>query len=335
MRSALLEKELFERHPSNPIITAEHLPYPCDSVLNPAAIVVDGDVVLVMRVVDQKGSSHLTVARSTNGVDGWVIDETPLLAPTDESLPFETYGCEDPRIVWLDDRGEFAITYTGFSPLGAGVCIATTKDFKTAERFGLVLAPNNKDAALFPRKIGDRYWMLHRPTLGQLEHVWITESTDLIHWGRPRVIISERGGAWWDGEKVGAAAPPIETKEGWLLLYHGVKGTSHGPVYRVGLALLDIDDPSKVIKRLDRWIFAPRADYETVGFIPGVVFPTGAVVRGDEVWMYYGAADCRIALATTKLKTLLDALVEEGHKGMAGPQSGGLKSSNSLSTPTS
>lgn len=314
----MLEKELFERHPSNPIITAEDLPYPCDSVMNPAAISVDGEVVLVMRVVDQIGSSHLTVARSKNGVDSWQIDATPLLAPTDESLPFEVYGCEDPRIVYLADRQEYAITYTGFSPLGAGVCIATTIDFKSANRYGLALAPNNKDAALFPRKINGLYYMLHRPALGEMEHVWIAESDDLVHWGHPDVIIKERGGPWWDGSKVGAGAPPIETPEGWLILYHGVRMTSHGPIYRVGLALLDLDNPRKVLKRLRRWIFGPRADYESAGFIPGVVFPTGAIVRGDEVWMYYGAADSRIALATTKLKTLLDALAEEGDEGLNG-----------------
>jgi predicted GH43/DUF377 family glycosyl hydrolase len=311
----VLEKELFERHPANPIITAEDLPYPCDSVLNPAAVQVDGDVVLLMRVVDQVGSSHLTVARSKNGVDSWRIEPTPLLAPSDESLPFEVYGCEDPRVVYLPDREEFVITYTGYSPLGAGVCMATTKDFKQANRMGLVLAPNNKDAALFPRQIDGLYWMLHRPTLGQLEHVWITESDDLVHWGRPEVILAERGGPWWDGEKVGAGAPPIETPDGWLLIYHGVKGTSHGPVYRVGLALLDLNNPCKVLRRMTRWVFSPRVDYESGGFIPGVVFPTGAILRGDEVWMYYGAADSRIALATAKLKTLLDALEQEGHNG--------------------
>jgi beta-1,4-mannooligosaccharide/beta-1,4-mannosyl-N-acetylglucosamine phosphorylase len=293
-------------------------------VMNPAAILVDGETVLVMRVVDQVGSSHLTVARSANGVDGWRIDPTPLLAPSDERLPFETYGCEDPRVVWLADRQEFALTYTGFSPLGAGVCLATTKDFKSVERYGLVLAPNNKDAALFPRQINGLYWMLHRPSLGQIEHVWITDSADLIHWGRPKVIISERGGPWWDGEKVGAGPPPIETKDGWLVIYHGIKGTSHGPIYRVGLALLDIDDPSKVLKRLERWVFGPSAPYESQGFIPGVVFPTGAIVRGDEVWMYYGAADTRIALATAKLQTLLDALASEGDKGMVTVRNGHL-----------
>lgn len=310
----MLDQELFERFPANPILGPKDLPYPCDCVLNPGATIYNGETLLLLRIIDQVGSSHLTTARSKNGYDNWRIDNTPLLAPSDEDMPFEVYGCEDSRIVYLEDRKEYVITYTGYSPLGAGVCIATTKDFKAAQRYGLVLAPNNKDAALFPRQIGGRYWMLHRPALGDLEHIWLAESSDLIHWGRPWCIIEERGGPWWDGEKVGAGPPPIETPEGWLVIYHGVKGTSHGPVYRMGLALLDLENPRKVIRRLKRWVFGPREGYELTGFIPGVVFPTGAIVKGDEVWVYYGAADTCTALAIGKIQTLIDALYSEGEK---------------------
>ena len=154
--------------------------------------------------------------------------------------------------------------------------------------------------------------MLQRPSLGSIEHIWLTESEDLIHWGRPWMIIEERGGPWWDGEKVGAGPPPIETPDGWLIIFHGVKDTSHGPIYRAGLALLDLEDPRKVLKRLPRWVFGPKESYESTGFIPGVIFPTGTVVMGDELYLYYGAADTRIGLATTKIQTLLDALHEEG-----------------------
>jgi beta-1,4-mannooligosaccharide/beta-1,4-mannosyl-N-acetylglucosamine phosphorylase len=304
--------ELFERHPANPIIKPHDIPYPCDCVLNPGAVMHNGEVLLLLRVIDQMGSSHLTVARSENGIDNWRIDSKSFIAPNNSHLPYEVYGCEDARIAYLPDRKEYVITYTGYSPLGAGVCLATTKDFKSARRLGLVLAPNNKDAAVFPRQIRGRYWMLHRPTLGTLEHIWLTESMDLIHWGRPTCIIAERGGPWWDGEKVGAGPTPIETEEGWLVIFHGVKQTSHGPIYRAGLALLDLENPSKVIRRLPRWIFGPKTSYEATGFIPGVVFPTGAVVKGDEVYLYYGAADTRVALATAKIQTLLDALHEEG-----------------------
>ena len=319
----MLDHELFTRHPLNPIITPSDMPYPCDCVCNPAAHLVGDDVLLLLRVIDQEGSSHITVARSKDGVTDWRIEDHPLIAPHDvaarwpltpkaNDTSFEAYGCEDPRVVYLEDRQEYVIAYTGYSSLGAGVCIATTKDFESVSRFGLVLAPNNKDASVFPRQIGGKYWMLHRPALGDMEHIWLVESQDLVHWGRPWMIINERGGPWWDGEKVGGGPPPVETADGWLIIYHGVKGTSHGPIYRVGLALLDLDDPRKVIRRLPRWVFGPKESYEATGFIPGVVFPTGTIVRGDDLHLYYGAADTRIGLATTKIQTLLDALKEEG-----------------------
>jgi beta-1,4-mannooligosaccharide/beta-1,4-mannosyl-N-acetylglucosamine phosphorylase len=308
----VIEHELFERSELNPIINPRDIPYACDCVCNPAATLFNGETLLLLRVIDQLGSSHITVARSKDGESDWQIDAEPLLAPTDRNLPYEVYGCEDPRVSFLEDRGEYVITYTGFSPLGAGVCIATTKDFKSVNRYGLVLAPNNKDASVFPRKIGGRYWMLHRPALGSMEHIWLAESEDLIHWGRPWMIIEERGGPWWDGEKVGGGPPPIETEDGWLIIFHGVQQTSHGPIYRVGLALLDLEDPRKVIRRLPRWVFGPKENYESTGLIPGVVFPTGAIVNGDDISLYYGAADTRIALARGKVSTLLAALREAG-----------------------
>ena len=308
----MIEHELFERSPANPIISPSDIPYPCDCVCNPAAIMHNGETLLLLRVIDQLGSSHITVARSKNGETDWRINTELLLAPTDRDLPYEVYGCEDPRVSFLADRGEYVITYTGFSPLGAGVCIATTKDFQTIERYGLVLAPNNKDASIFPRQVNGRYFMLHRPALGSMEHIWLAESEDLIHWGRPWMIIEERGGPWWDGEKVGGGPPPIETPDGWLVIFHGVQQTSHGPIYRVGLALLDLENPRKVIRRLPRWVLGPKESYESSGLIPGVVFPTGTIVDGDDIRLYYGAADTRIAMARGKISTLLSALREAG-----------------------
>ena len=148
----MLEHELFTRVDSNPIISPSDLPYPCDCVCNPAAHIVDGEVLLLLRVIDQEGSSHITVARSKDGIGDWRIETTPLLHPGDMDLPFETYGCEDPRLVYLEDRGEYAITYTGYSPLGAGVCIATTKDFQTTQRFGLVSGSEQQGRRPVPAK---------------------------------------------------------------------------------------------------------------------------------------------------------------------------------------
>lgn len=308
----MIEHELFERSTHNPLIKPSDIPYPCDCVCNPAAIKVNGETVLLLRVIDQEGSSHITVARSADGLTNWRIDDKPLLAPGDRDLVYETYGCEDPRVVYLEDRQEYAITYTGFSPLGASVCLALSKDFRTAHRLGLILPPNNKDGSLFPRQINGKYHILHRPALGSMEHIWVAESDNLIYWGRPWVIIEERGGPWWDGEKVGGGPPPIETAEGWLIIYHGVQQTSHGPIYRVGLALLELENPRKVIRRLPRWVFGPKAEYESTGLIPGVVFPTGTTVDGDDIRLYYGAADTRIAVAEGKISVLLDALRKEG-----------------------
>lgn len=308
MREDMHGREMFTRCEHNPIITYRDMPYPCNTVFNPGATEFDGDFLLLLRVEDQEGRSHLTVARSENGVAGWRIEKTPLMHPSETKTPYEEYGIEDPRITYLADIGAYLIAYTAYSPMGAGVALATTKDFKTVERFGLVLAPNNKDAAVFPRKIGDKYWMLHRPVAGDLEHIWLTECCDLVHWGHPWMVIAERGGPWWDGNRVGANTVPIETAEGWLILYHGVKMFSAGPTYRMGAALLDLEDPRKLIARLPYWILGPHEPYETSGDVPNVVFANGHVQKGDELYVYYGAADSCVCLAKGRVSEILDAL---------------------------
>lgn len=185
--------EIFQRSEHNPLITFRDMPYPCNTVFNPGATEFQGETLLLLRVENLEGSSHLTVARSQDGVTGWRIEDSPLMSPDENDNPHEEYGCEDPRLTYLEDLGKWVIAYTGYSPLGAGVALATTSDFKSVERYGLVLAPNNKDAAVFPRKIAGKYWMLHRPVAGTIEHIWLTESTDLLHWGRPWMVIPERG----------------------------------------------------------------------------------------------------------------------------------------------
>jgi predicted GH43/DUF377 family glycosyl hydrolase len=174
------------------------------------------------------------------------------------------------------------------------------------------MPPDDKDAALFPVQIDGRWAMLHRPVgssalLGA--HIWISFSPDLKHWGDHQEIIHARRGAWWDANKIGLSAPPMETKEGWLILYHGVKITASGCIYRLGLALLDIDNPTKVIRRTDEWIFGPQAHYEREGDVDDVVFPCGWFKKGNEVYMYYGAADSHLCLAIAKFDELLDFIM--------------------------
>lgn len=308
MKEYMEGREMFTRSDHNPLITFRDMPYPCNTVFNPGAAEVNGEVLLLLRVEDLEGRSHLTVARSKDGVTGWRIDEKPLMHPGENGTPYEDFGVEDPRLTYLEDAGKWIIAYTAYSHMGAGVALAATTDFKSVERFGLVLAPNNKDAAIFPRKIGGKYWMLHRPAAGTIEHIWLTECEDLVHWGHPWMVIRERGGPWWDGHRVGANTVPIETEEGWLVLYHGVKQFPGGPTYRMGAALLDLEDPRKLISRLPYWILGPHEPYETSGEVPNVIFSNGHVQKGDELHVYYGAADSSVCLAIGRISELLEAM---------------------------
>ena len=302
------DDELFERIPANPLFTASDMLFPCKAVCNPAACLVDGETLLLLRVIDPDEHSHLVVARSQNGLTDWRIQDPPLLSPGPDAAWYETFGCEDARITYLSERGEYVIAYVGSSHQGAGVCLATTRDFRSVERFGLVIHPYNKDAALFPRRINGRYLLLHRPTAGPLENIWLSESDDLRHWGNPKCVLQEEEQPGWNSGKVGTGPPPIETPDGWLLIFHGVQLEETGWLYRVGLVLLDLEDPSQVIAKVSHWVFGPMAPYELRGEKPGIVFPTGAVVQEGVMRLYYGAADTTVAVATAPLENLLGAL---------------------------
>ncbi len=305
------ERELFLRHPSNPIITVDHLPYRANSVFNPGAGRVGDETVLLLRVEDLRGISQLQVARSFDGVTEWRMDAAPLIAPQPESHPEEIWGCEDPRLTWLPERAEWAIAYTAYSRLGPLVSLAVTTDFREVRRLGPVMPPEDKDAALFPRRIGDRWVMIHRPSpLRGLAHMWISQSPDLRHWGDHELLLEAREGAWWDAGKIGLGPPPLETPEGWLLCYHGVHSTASGPIYRIGLALLDLDDPRIVLRRTTEWVMAPTAPYERSGDVNKVLFPTGWVLNDATgiLSMYYGAGDSGVALATATLTDVLEHL---------------------------
>lgn len=304
--------ELFQRHPDNPVLSVRDWPYDANSVFNAAAVEINNQTLLLVRVEDFRGISHFTVARSNDGLSNWNIDQQPTLRPDPANHPEELWGIEDPRITWLEDIGQWAIAYTAYSKGGPLVSVATTKDFKSFERLGPVMPPEDKDAALFPKRFGERWAMLHRPVARAPNisaNIWLSFSPDLKHWGDHREIIYAREGSWWDANKIGLSAPPIETSEGWLVIYHGVRTTPSGSLYRLGLVLLDSEDPSKVIHRTDEWIFGPKAAYEREGDVDDVVFPCGWLVKNDTIKMYYGAADSCIALATAKLSKLVSFIL--------------------------
>ncbi len=307
------ERELFHRHPSNPILTAEDWPYPVNAVFNPGAAAYNGGTVLLARVEDLRGISHLTVARSANGVDGWSIDAEPLLAPA-FAVESEQWGLEDARIVWVAELGRWVITCTAYGPAGPAVYLATTEDFTTIERYGIVRQPEDKNAALLPHRIDGRWVLLHRPKTefgGSRGEILLSRSADLVSWSTPEHVLQPRAGAWWDSLRIGIGPPPLRTDHGWLLVYHGVKETVSGEMYRVGLALLDLDEPTRVLRRLPNWILAPLAPYERTGDVPNVVFPCGLIhdTASGEIRLYYGAADSSICLATAQLDDLLETVL--------------------------
>jgi predicted GH43/DUF377 family glycosyl hydrolase len=303
-----IAEPLFVRSVANPILTAADVPYPANSVFNPGAARVGDKTLLLVRVEDMRGISQLHVARSDNGESRWRFDPEPLLRAEVDTDPEETWGCEDPRLTWLPERDEWAIAYTAYSRRGPLVSLATTRDFRTAERLGPVMPPEDKDAALFPRQFGGRWAMIHRPTpLRGGAHMWLSYSPDLKHWGDHKLILEARDGAWWDAGKIGLGPPPLETPEGWLVMYHGVHLTSDGPIYRVGLALFALDDPGTVLHRLDEWVFGPEAPYEITGDVGRVVFPCGWILdeASDRLSLYYGAADSVIGVATAKFSDVM------------------------------
>ncbi|HXI44753.1 MAG TPA: hypothetical protein VNH13_00450 [Candidatus Acidoferrales bacterium] len=299
---------LFRRSAHNPIITAADLPYPANTVFNPGAARVGEETVLLVRVEDLRGISHLQVARSADGETDWRFDPEPLLRADVDRDPEETWGCEDPRLTWLPERDEWVIAYTAYSRRGPLVSLATTRDFRSVTRLGPVMPPEDKDAALFPRRVGGRWAMIHRPSpLRGGAHMWLSYSPDMRHWGDHRLLLEARDGAWWDAGKIGLGPPPLETPDGWLVMYHGVRTTSDGPIYRAGLALLDLEDPGTVTHHLNEWVFAPETPYEITGDVGRVVFPCGWIrdEATDRLRLYYGAADSVIGLATATFSEVL------------------------------
>jgi len=304
--------ELFTRHEHNPILTAADWLYPANSVFNPGATLLhDGTTLLLCRVEDRSGLSHLCAARSANGVDSWEIDSHPTLMPDPAHFPEELWGIEDPRITYVPEIKKYAVVYTAFSSSGPGVALALTEDFHTFERYGMIMAPEDKDAALFPHRIDGRWVLIHRPVSGSGAHMWLSYSPDLRHWGSHKIMLEARRGGWWDANKIGLNSPPIETAKGWLVIYHGVRANAAGSIYRLGLALFDLHAPEICLKRSDEWIFGPEEPYERRGDVDNVVFPCGYTIAadGDTIHLYYGAADTSIALATGSLHAILEWLV--------------------------
>lgn len=280
-----------------PTLTIKHFAEP-DEAYDPRVITIQGKQYLT-------SLSHLRLARSQDGIH-FNIDEKPFLFPARMD---ESYGIEDARITFLDDK--YWITYTAVSENGPGVGLAVTTDFVNVERVGMILPPPNKDVALFPQKVGGKYRLLHRPMVSDIgkPSVWLAESIDGTHWGNHRFLFGGRGQSSpglddarfaWEGGKIGAGPEPILTDEGWLVCYHGADETH---AYSLALALLDKDDPTKILDRSEAPLLSPELLWEREGFFPNVVFSNGWVqwpegsANAGQIWVYYGAADSGVGLA--------------------------------------
>jgi len=271
------------------------------AVFNCAAIAHNGLVHMIYRATDITSNgtegvyiNNLGYAVSKDGINFNRLEQPILINDVEQELR----GPEDPRIVRLD--GKFYMTYTGYGGRFDGdyrICLASSDNLIDWERHGVLLDEPNKDAVLFPTKINGRYAMLHR----RPPDIWIAYSDDLLHWDSHQAIMPALPNSSWENEKVGACGPPIETDDGWLLIYHGVSQDLH---YSLGIALLDKDDPSQIIHRQQEPLMEPELDWEINGYVPNVVFSCGQVQLGDKLLVYYGGADTAIGVAQLDMRQL-------------------------------
>ena len=241
--------------------------------------------------------SHIRLARSNDGMH-FTVEDKPFIYPVDES---EKYGIEDARITLIE--GKYYINFTVISQDSWSTALAITEDFITIERKGIIFHPENKDVAIFPEKVNGKYIALHRPNnsgFGKAS-IWYSESPDLLHWGNHKCIARPRD-MKWESMKIGGGAPPIKTKEGWLVIYHG-KGDNS--LYSLFCLLLDLNEPSKIVKRAKTPLLTPTEEFETEGFFGNVVFSNGIVEKNSKLYIYYGAADESVGLAITDIDSLL------------------------------
>ena len=300
-----LQMPIIRRYEKNPILTRDDVPYSVATVHNAGVTRYDGRYIMIFR-------SHLTTGRSILGLaesdDGFrfTVAEKPFMTPASEGAfqLYEEYGLEDPRITCIDD--EYLISYSAYSRHGARIGLARTRDFKGVQRISLITEADYRNLVIFPEKRDGLYMRLDRPHSGIAPwSIWISYSPDLRYWGDSRLIMRPAQ-YHWDEMKVGPGAPPVRTDRGWLHIYHGVFQTMAGSVYRLGVALHDLADPSIIRGVADGWILQPEEEYEITGYVPNVVFTCGAVPEPDgTLKIYWGAADTVMCMGTADMDDLV------------------------------
>ncbi len=291
------------RFSENPIIPRDLLPT-SNSIFNSAVVPFRGEFAGVFRADNTKRDMRIHSGKSKDGIQ-WQIDAEPIRFQSDSELPASEY-CYDPRVVWIEDR-YYVSWCNGYH--GPTIGLGYTHDFETFCQLENAFLPYNRNGVLFPRKINGRFAMLSRPSdRGHTPwgDTFYSESPDLEFWGHHRFVMQPKRG--WQSTKVGPGPTPIETEEGWLMIYHGVLTSCNGFTYSFGAALLDLEEPWKVIYRTAPYLMAPREYYECVGDTPNVVFPCAALVDGatNRMAIYYGAADTVTGLAFAYVDEMVD-----------------------------
>jgi len=298
--------QIIKRFSGNPILTKEDVPYPVATVHNAAVIKYNDEYIMIFRSHRLNGRSILGKAISRDGYKFEVMQE-PFLVPFDN---YDEYGVEDPRITGFGN--EYLITYSAYSRHGVRIGLARTMDFSRIERIGYITQPDMRNVVIFPEKFSDYYVRLDRPhTELNKWSIWVSYSKDLLHWGQSKIVIRPQSYRW-DSMKIGPGAPPIKTSRGWLNIYHGVYETMAGAVYRLGVALHDLNDPAKIIGVGDNWILEPSDPWERVGYVPNVVFCCAAVPEEDgSLKIYWGGADTVMCVGTANINELIDYCLQE------------------------
>ncbi len=299
-------QDVMWRFSGNPIIGWNPIPKAA-RIFNSAVLPFNGEFVGAFRADQRNGRATLFFGRSKDA-GHWHIGPDPISWVDEQGKPHPTSYAYDPRFVKLDDGSYYIVWCDDMH--GASIGLGRTRDFKTFTRLPNPLMPFNRNGVLFPRKVGGKYLLLSRPSDSAhtpFGDIYLSESPDLIHWGRHRWVMGKGGQGWWQGTKIGAGPIPIETREGWLLFYHGVSYTCNGFVYSFGAALLDLDDPGKVLFRTRDYLLTPEKPYETTGFVPNVAFPCANLYDAatGRIAVYYGAADTYTAIAFTQVDELL------------------------------
>ncbi len=317
-----------KRYEKNPVLTPADMPFDCFAVYNGGAVKIGGEYIMMVRCEDMARRQYAWTARSRDGY-GFQPDPEPVRFTADDMAEYDEYTSRswfDPRINAVE--GKYFITYAANSSHGCMVGIGETSDFKTVKHVAFPHHPQNRNGVLFPEKIDGMYALLHRPEIDGRGGIWISYSPDLKFWGNSKEILAKEVSpgselrasvtgrdvlpqmALWNNFKIGAGAPPVKTRRGYLVITHAVCRNCAGHYYTMGAILLDLKDPSKLIGQSDGALMVPQAKYEQSGFVPNVIFPCGAIPEPDgTLKIYYGAADNYECLVETDLEQLLDRIV--------------------------